>query len=365
MVPVTPVTFSLGAVVALASLVLWSWVHLRHAGWAILTALAPLPGFAIAAVMTGASSALAYLPGFIAASFLAGTVVAELASQPPPQAMRRAFATLWLAVVGGGVSIAVLPWLLAWDVGHIAVPYARAVVIFAGILSAAVIVMAVGRWIPASDNFVIQINRLREIRERQLHALEFTSQPRWGSSIAGIALVISVLGFFGSGGSLPDTVAGLAGSAPVLLVVAYVVTRNMRRALAILFAMVPAFLVTGWIAVRLAMANNGDLHFALCLSIIPVLVFASEAARLEREGDPADVATRRSLEQSAASIFLTLLAAASAVLLASQVTLTGLGEAMTIFMGAVAAMIFAPALTTLFYSLFPRRISLEEAFRKR
>jgi hypothetical protein len=360
---VTPVTSLPGGLLAPGLLFLFSWVQLRHVGWALLTALAPLPGFIASALFTGESSALWYLPGFAAAFLLTAVMVVQLSLQPPDVAMRRSFVSVWPAILGGVCVIIVLSVIVSGR--HIGFDR-RGLFAISAIVSATVIVALGNRWLPAADDFIIRINRIGESRDRRIQSLDFLSHARWGWSIAGVALVMSVLGFFGNGGKLPASPMKMALAAAILLILCYATIRNGRRAFAILLAMVPAWLATEWIASRLSVAtDNPDLLFALSVSVMPMLALASAAARHERAGESAETATRRGIEESGTTIFLLMVACALAVMAGAGVTRAAVAEGAALLVGGVAALIFVPSLMTMLYSFFPKRISLEEAFRKR
>ena len=367
---IVPVAFLPGAVIALALLLAISYLHLRHAGLAILVVVAPLAGLAAAIYITHRSYPICYLPGFAAGSFLAASVASHTTSVSPRTAVLEALRSLWLVLLLAlaFASLAPLLTVLTWDD---AIDLLRGAVLesASGGISALIGMVCVAMVLRYDETFIVRTNRLLEARERWMRNLLFPAQLRWGASVGGIALILGVLGFFGmrdSGFVLSEaTYARAASSAIVLLVAGYAVTHDIRRTLAIVFAMAPVVLVTVWMLFRWKSgADPSTLLLTLPLAAMPVLVMASGAALFQRRGDDPATATIRAIERRGVSVATIMLAAAVADTVSGGFSGAAILEGGALVFGGVAALIVQPALSTMFYTLFPKRVSLD-AYRMR
>ena len=355
MIGLAPVVFWPGMLIAFVLLIAASWFLVRHAGLAAVTVLSPLPGIVLAALGTHhAASFFGYIPGFMAAGLLAATIAQFAASVPAQSAIRSALSILWLAF------LAVFLLLVPSAFNRVA-----AFTCMAGEVSAVIVTALATMLFSYDEDFVVRINRATEARVREIERLNFLVKPRWGMSIGGVGLVFSVLGFFGA---QKDIVA--ISSSPVLFAAwavifameVFVVSRNIRRALADILAMVPVALLTIALSGRFAWPT-AEILLPLTVGGGPVLFMTASALGFERGGDRWDIATQRGVERFGAAIAVTTMAAAAATLLFEWQS--GVIECAALFMGGVAALILQPALTTMLYTLFPKRVTLEEAFRKR
>lgn len=357
MIGLPPVMFWPGLLIALALLVAFSWVLVRHAGLAITAALSPLPGFAVAMWATGQGpSIFAYLPGFIVAGILVGDVGRLAANMRGRSAVRKSLGDLWLVFLI--TVLMIVPAIFAGPAALIAI---------ASVFSALIVATPASSFLNYDEDFVVRINRAMEGRLRQIERLDFLIQSRWGMSIGGIALVLSVLGFFGAQKTIALLFSHfvLLGAADVIFAVcAFAVSRNLRRTLASILAMVPTALLMIALTDRFAVPSM-DFLLPLAVAAMPVLFITSKAASYERDGDSWETATQRGLEHFAAIIAIVLAAAFAANVLPAFQSPAALAGSASILLGGFAALILQPALTTMLYTLFPKRISLEEAFRKR
>jgi hypothetical protein len=357
MIGAIPVMFWPVIVIAFALFLAASWILTRHAVLAVLTVLSPLPGIALAvAVSHRLPFIFEYVPGFIAAGCLASAVAQSSASMPGRKAIRLSLGHLWLPLLAS---------LLFFVPATFTDPTAFACM--SAILSAFVVTAAGATVLSYDETFVTRINRASEARIRDTEWLSFVAIPRWGMSIGGIALVFSVLGFFGAQkGSAAILAHPILFAAPafVFLIDAFAVTRNVRRTLAACLAMAPVLLLVLAASARFARAEE-SLWLSLAVAAIPVLLMAASAPRFERIGDAADIATVRGIEQAGPAIAVTSLAGAAMATLSTFQSSSGLIEGVVLFFGGIAALVLQPALTTMLYTLVPKRVSLEEAFRKR
>ena len=357
-----------GALIALALLLILSYWHLRHWGLAVLAVIAPLTGAVGGTFLMSSFQPFAYLAGFIAASFLASAIAAATAAGRTTF-LREAFVTFGFPLLCGFLLMGLSPFtaLIGTHVQTLPHVFLAALSVAACFASAIVLLPAGALVLRYGENFVTRANRAREDRARWLASLDAVTQPRWGMSFSGIALIFSVLGYFGLRNSGNFTVGGsplrLVAEAFLILAIAYLAARNFRRALAVLLALVPVVLVSAWL---LAKAGSWpaptDLLLALGLMAMPVLVMAGRASAFERQGHSPAVATVRALEQNGATILAASLAAGLAVALSYGYAdpVEGFG----VLLGGIAALVLQPALTTAFYALFPKRVSLD-AYRLR
>jgi hypothetical protein len=355
MIGSVPVLFWPGIVIALALLVVFSWILVRHAGLAVVMALSPLPGFVLSAFGTGhPPPPFAYMPGFIAAGILAGAVAPLAANMAARQAVRNSLHDLRLALIA--VLVLFIPAVFAG---------ASALYCVAGEISAVALTALGATMFSYDEDFVVQINRANEARIHAFERLDFLTKPRWGMSIGGIALVFSALGFFGAQKDIAMAFAYpalFAVLALVFLAGAFAVARNVRRALAAFLAMVPVALLLMALADRLAFSAL-DLLLPFTAAAMPVLFTAASALGFERSGDGAETATQRGLEHLGPSVAVAVIAGAAATILSELQA--GIIESAALLLGGGAALVLQPALTTMLYALAPKRVSLEEAFRKR
>jgi hypothetical protein len=294
------------------------------------------------------------LPGFIAAGFLAGAIAPLIANMPARQAVRQSLRDLWRAFLA--ILILFVPAVFLN-------PSSSAV---AATEISAVAITALGAMLlPYDENFVVRINRAQEARLRQTDFLAFLTTPRWGASIGGIALVFSVLGFFGAQKAVASVAAHPASfiaMTVLFLAGAFVTARNVRRVLAALLAMVPVTLLMVALSDRFAFSPLGAL-VPLATAAMFVLIMAAPAFRFEQNGDGPLTATLRGIEQVAPAVVVVAVASiAAGIIFFSPAAIV---ESAAILLGGIAALILQPALTTFIYSIFPKRVSLEEAFRRR
>lgn len=362
-----PMRSAIAIGMALAAAFAISLIHLRHAGLAALVAAAPIPGFLIAAAAgIPLSPVLSYLPGYACAVFLADEIAQRIASgieRPAQDALRGLGLTGCVAIIAGTIPMAaILPFSKSPDT------LAALLTIIGGGFSALLIVPLAASLLPFGENFITRANRLREWRERMLEHLAIT-QPRWAMSVAGIAFVFAVLGFFGAeslriaiGGQLQIAI-GAAAAFP-LFAAAFIATRDWRRALSVPLALIIPASIAFWglARIRVPLDLQSLLWSARMLGVVlvPVIFIAAEASRYLSE-DAASLALQR---KGTAVIFIFLVAALGAIAQWDNAAMIAVQIAV-LFFGSAAALLFQPAFAAALETLLPGKAALEARYRVR
>jgi hypothetical protein len=356
--------------VVLAILAAFSYLHLRHAFLTLSTLVAPAIGLLGSGLLTSPgvnfpSLLLAYLPGFIVAVFLAAAMVRQTAGgEAASGAARDAVIELAPAALCALVVAIVMPAFVV-SVSPVRALQAALPGIGAG-LCALIAVPLGALLLPYGEDFVARANRLRESRQRLLAHLVAVTQPRWGWSLSGIAIVFAVLGLFGAKGT--PIHANVAWPAAILVAfgATYAATRDWRRAVAALLAFLPAISLTLWVLARLPLHSGPDgwrnPAQALGIAFIPVMLVSARAAQFARGGENGPIASARALEQDGAAIAFAALAGALSLLAMGE---AGIPAALGIFLGGASALVFAPAFSAAVGSLLPRRAEIEARYRVR
>ncbi len=367
--------FLIGLSLVLAAAI--AFLHLRHAGLAIVQALAPLPGLAAAGpfaayeglTLSGflAIYALAYLIG----SVLAGDIVRRLLPgndkiAVSKDALVRAGAPLLLTVLA--VALAAISWSIRSGATQ---GLGAAAGIAATAASVLLFVPFASSVLSYGETFFSDANRASERRERLLRPAAAVLTPRWGMSVAGIALVIATLAAFGAGPWLlrSGTVTPLlwfAGAAIIMLLSALAIGRDWREALAVALSLSVLGLTGLWLEDRAA-GHAGATIFVVTGTAVAAALFLSLtiAVRLRRyrlANESEDVARLRSIEDTGVAAWFGALGAAGAI--APWIVLHG---SIAMFaaqfpLAAAAALVFAPALATAIHRIAPRRRSLSELY---
>lgn len=350
---------------AAAILVALSFLHLRQAGLAALTLVAPLPAFLAMAVLLPVdgdrvSLWLAFLPGFVLAGFFAARIARRAAEGATAkiaagQAMKELSPAALCALVA-----ACAPVLIVAPGATLAAVLASAG--FCALIAAPL----AASWFPFGENFLARANQVRERRERGLAYLTPVALPRWGWSLSGIAIVLAVLGFFGAAPLALPIHTSPIGYAAILIAVAavFLATRDWRRSLAALLALLPALFLALWVFARVTHDPPAWRHLlqAMGIGFMPVVLVAARAAHFARgSGEDFAVASIRALEEDAAAVLFTL--AAAALSLVAFHRLQDLPAAIGILLGAPCALVFAPGFAAALESMFPRRAVIEARYR--
>ena len=373
-VPVSALLLS-GASLAVGAVV--GFIHLRHAGLAILGALAPLPGMLAAApyamahgvALTGllgvyAWSALvaAHLCGVIERRILDASAREEAAQA----ALANSFVPVALAVLAAGLL------LLGWYFRTATALTAGTVAMFAaGLLSALIFTPFIAAMLPFGEAFFVAANRTQERRENALAVATLVIEPRWAFAMSGAALVLATLGWFGVEPILVGNIflsrwEYWLGSALLLFLAVFAAGRDWRDALAAtlglaVLALVSLYLchrVTG----RLMPRSLIEIFLLLAATLYPMLVVVVQSRRYRLAGDAAAVARLRAIEDAGWSPWFGALGAAAALLpwLALHGSLVTL--VVLIPLACAVALIGMPALATALERLVPRRRTLGELY---
>jgi hypothetical protein len=336
-----------------------SFVLLRHAGLAALAAIAPLPGYIIAYWLFAPP-----LPVILAAYLLSNILAARIAlgvadGEAPPVAVRS---------VVTGLALPNLCALALSAAGLFAVAIDRyswsfLTAILASGLSAMVAVPLAARWMSLDEEFIARTNRVRESRQRVIDVLAAVTRPRWGWSVAGIAIVFDALGFFGAHlaiSALPRSAAiTIAAVLMGLIVFALAVMRDWRRGLALIFAVAPVVLFLCWMIV--ATQSYSRLSFLLLgMGAGATLLMSASAAAFVRQDADMAAASRRSLALNGPAVAVAMAVAALVPPIFGQ----GLPSLIALFGGA-AALLFEPGYAAAIESLAPRRATIEARYRVR
>lgn len=359
-----------GASVFLTALI--GFVHLRHVGLTVVAALAPLLGMIAAAVAArglGVTDLIAiYALGCIAASLAGGEIVRRVLSDGVDGAARVSLAHLILPCVLAGIAGVAVLWLF-----RVAPPlWLHAAAMVAASLAYGVVGTTFGASLLSfGESFHTAANRVRESRERLLRMATGIVESRWALSIAGIALVLSALGWFGAEpfvahGAWIARPAIWAASALGAFLFAYAVARDWREALAATLALATWTLLALWLwgaaAGRFSHAALVEYATASAAAFLPMLTVMGGGWRFRLSGDEHATARVRALEDAGASAYFAVAAAVAAMLpwmvLHGSVALL----AVTFLLGGGAAIVVRPAIATALEWFVSRRRSVNALY---
>jgi len=352
-----------------------AFAHLRHAGLALIAALSPLPGMIAASLpATGLSySEILSLYGFatVAAACLAGDLVGLVLKERAPAdaarlALARALLPLALGVLTPAALLAGLLFKTAATTGASA----------AGELAAATVSILLfvpfgAAVVPYGETFFVRANRARERRERLLRLLAEVVEPRWGLSLAGSALVLAVLGWFGAWpllarGVSPAQAAMAAAALLAALLSAHTIGRDWREAVAATLTLAELALMSLWLWGR-AIGHLRDVAFveiavASGAALLAMLLLLARSRSYRRAGDAPAVARRRALEELGLAPYFGAAGAAAAI--APWLILHGSLAPLAILflLAGLAAGLGMPAIATALGALVPRRRSLNQLY---
>ncbi len=356
--------------VFLAAALAVAWFHLRHLPLAALGVGAPLLGAAAVLlvlppdiydplVLTGASF------GILFALLIADEFVLRVSSgEPRPEAA----ASAWHRYRAP---------LLLYTFASLAAPLAIQNYALAGAIVGSALfafgTMRLAFLLPFGEDWMTRANRFREWAERGAGALAPVTRPRYGFSVAGIALVLTVIAVSQWRGTILRDVLPyalpLGGTLAAVLITGIVAMRDWRGLLSAILAAAPLIAATLWLCLR--QAGFASAPWALGLTVpmagcVLLFVGASFSAGYSREGDDATLASARMLSRHAVGIAL------AGAALCAGLALAALGSP-EIFpgmlaldlLGIAAALMFQPAFLVVIETLFPRRATLEARYRIR
>ncbi|MBL6936301.1 MAG: hypothetical protein ISS15_13395 [Alphaproteobacteria bacterium] len=354
-----------------------AFVHLRHVALAAVAVAAPLPGM-IWAWPFAATHGVGMLPLVAAYGFatLAGAAwcsemlrgiadgrdrTAAILVRPAPMVRPVAVAVLVAGVV-------LLGWFFRIDALRAA---GIAVEMFAGVLSALLFVTFGALALPFSETAVTDINRARERRAVRLRFLAHLIEPRWGLSLAGVEMVLAVLGYFAldalqAKGAMTAHYGYWSAAALVVFAATFGVGRDWRDALAGLVALAVETLLGLWLwAIAVGQLTTLALVVVVmtdAVSLMPILVLVGKARSYRMDGDAPDIARLKAMEDGAVPAVYGCACAGAAimpwvVLHGSMVTL-----AMLFALAAIESTIGAPAIATALETMVRRRYSVEKLY---
>ncbi|MEJ0044379.1 MAG: hypothetical protein WDM81_20095 [Rhizomicrobium sp.] len=351
------------------------YVHVRHVGLAVIMALAPLLGMVAAALAargltTGALLAI-YGLGGIAAALAGGETVRRVlvegaGGDAAKLSLARLFVPAMLAVLAAAAVSAA--WLFRGDP---ALTLRTACVLLASVVFAVLGATFGASVLPFTEGFFTTANRVRERREHLLRLTTGIVQSRWALSIAGIALVLAVLGWFGIAPFLVRSAwiakpALWSASALGVFLIAFAAGRDWREALAATAALAVFVLLVLWLrcltAGRLSPPALIEIVTAAGAAYLPMLALATGRRRFHAAGDESTVARLRALEDLGASPYFAAVAAAAAlapwtVLHGSVAVLAG-----AFLLAGGTAVVVQPAIATALEWFIPHRRSLSQLY---
>ena len=356
-----------GAVLAAAC----SLLHTRHLALAVLTAAAPLPGLIWAAPMSadarfGVVPVLAYAFAYAIAVMQAQNILVRTLDGAAADHLFKP-----VAAATGLMAALLLLWFWRAATGAAAFQAVLDVVLAS---ASTLIVMPIGEsFLHFDEMFVAAANRVRERRQRVFEKIAMTAVPRWGMSIAGIALIFVALAWFGAE---PAFAFVHFANAPVLLGVSLALTfavavsacSGWREGFGATVAAGLAGLVALWaFAVIGKMAPTSPVGVVELISLASFLAFcgARRAAAYRRLGDDPAVARLRAVEDLGGPQLFSTLGGIAALLPFSIVQPANAAYAVALAFAGAGVLGFAPALATACEMLVPRRRSVEELFRRR
>jgi hypothetical protein len=350
-----------------------AFVHLRHVAFAAVAAVAPLPGLVIAGpfAMAHDAGALALLAAYgmavVAGALWSSTVMSELlANRGREQAALLGPLRLLLPIGAALLALGVV--MMAW------VPQRALgiwIEIMAGIVSSLTFIVLGALTLPFSETAVTDLNRARERRALRLRLLALVVEARWGMSLAGIALVVAVLGYFGID-ALPAKELLIArpvywaGAALLVFLAGFAVGRDWREALAVVLALAAETLLGLW-QWKIAVGQLSVQAFSVVVmtdgvSLMLMLALLDGARRYRSAGDAVEAARLKALEECAGPTIYGCAGAAAAavpwtVLHGAMATL-----AVLFLLAAMFAVMVLPAISTALEALVRRRYSVEELY---
>jgi hypothetical protein len=353
-----------GAVLAAAC----SLLHTRHLTLAVLTAAAPLPGLIWAAPMSGDARfgvvpALAYAFAYAVAVVQAQTVLVRALDGGAPEhpfkpvaataGLMAALSLLWFwrGVAGAAAFQAVLDVVLA--------------------VASTLIIMPIGEvFLHFDEMFVAAANRVRERRQRLFEMIAMIAVPRWGLSIAGIALIFVALAWFGAEPAfsfVPFANAQVlfAVSLGLMFAVAVSICSGWREGFGATVAAALAGLVALWAFAAIGkIAPTSPVGIVELVSLALFLAFcgARRAAAYRRLGDDSAIARLRAVEDLGGPQLFAILGGIAVLLPFVVVDPANAAYAVALAFAGAGALGFAPALATACETLVPRRRSVEELY---
>jgi hypothetical protein len=299
------------------------YARLRHFSLALAASLAPLPG-----ILWFGPAAYALCLAF-AILMAADYGDALLKEQNPYAALTRAMLPL----------LGTLLFALIWS---LPAP-AQLQSLLAASAAAALCLPPLALGVSYGEEAIVRGNRQREKMLRLFTFAGHIAEPRWSLSLAGIGVVLAVLGSFQITARPPVFDWWAAPLAAVLL---FAFTRDLHAALA------------AGLAAALVLLFSGGVGGALLLFLLFALSLGRAVTAYRVRGESSVMATRRAIEDQGSTILFAGLAAVIAA-----VPRGGIPAGLHAGAGLVAALILFPAFAGTLRRFFPARRSVEEMYR--
>ncbi len=345
---------------------------MRHFGLTMLVLLAPLPGMALVLLVvpfwtiTGIRLALvAYIMSVGVGLLLAGEF-ALLVCEGTDRwaALRTTYRRRGGALSAASLAVAVILATAGMVDG------AWPLVLPAALLTAvangsALCFFYFARILPCREDFVARFNRAEERWHRRGDWLSAVARPRWGHTVAGIALVFAAVGLFGA---QPLKTGWPAGSGawialPLMAIVALAALgeaiHDWRVTLAEAFALPVPILLGLWGLVKAGTVLNCENLLMLLLAVgagaVSLFAAGADTARRSRTGDDTAFAARRNLQRDGRGQLFAGVTSALALLMSAPVTGTvGIALAVAAGSAGVGALLFGPAFVVVIEYWLPR-----------
>ncbi len=364
------------AVAALAVFAAISFLHLRHAGLALLVTISPLPGLALAhygAALLGVAAPVLKLETLVAgfclfgAEVLAASFVARIAEgESKGRALRatttRAGAVFFLALIAAAI------FVLAWPPMSEIREALEADLMLGGI--AVLLLMPLGAFaLPSGEDFIARANRAREWRERTLENISVAAFARWGFSIFGIGLVFAALAFFGAhldAHHAPGqfwislAIAGVAAA-----IASRIVARDWRRALALVLSLGFVALLGFWVFGGVPTHDTAQIAFSLALgmSFLPMLAMAAQHRRYAVLPEAANGAGAQAIVTIGSMVIFAALGVTGFFAVGVAAGFVALRVILIVLVGCVVALLLYPATCAVLETLLRRRVALDARYR--
>jgi hypothetical protein len=349
----------------------------RVAAAAVLAALGGTATGAILPALAGAPPGVpvtAFALGIAMSAYLADAFIEEiLADRPRRNAAEHARRRIFPAALCATIAAVALPLAGLFNQGE----SARLMVLSVAI-EFAITLLFVILALPSmlclwtySEAFIAEANRRRERRARRAYLVSMVAVPRWGMSVSGIALVFAVLASFSAGPSLAASESGEFFIVQVLtlLLIALLAGSWLTVAWRETAALVLSALYLQLLVVALAVRTPGGgltlpsgAFAAIPISVLSLLAVAGRARTLRAAGDEPSVARLKSIEEALNPVLYATAAAIAALLLWPFVDIATL---LLLVLGALLAVVVAPAFATAIETLLPRQRSVEELYTRR
>jgi hypothetical protein len=356
--------------------------YLRHAGLTALTLMAPLP-VAAAGYWLAARFEIEAAPVFAAYAYLFALICLQLTfgriarTVCDGSSKRDGVATALVSVViaigttAGALALSMLAFVA---ISSSLMDGLAAIVLMLAAFAFAIVAGWSARWLPYSERFIANANSARERRERPIARFARVAEPRWSISFAGIAIILATIAAFGARpldlrGLAPAFEIRLAAVVIIIFVIQALGIRNWRLAVAQVLTLSFEVLLGLWSFSQGRMPLFGEdaitMGLMIAIAATPLAILASSTAGYLREGDRADIALLRSMQEdgpgSAVAAALLAISCPAALFAGSPVRFQ---IAVALACAPCAILIF-PAFGAAIYWLLPAYRSVEDVFGKR